>query len=202
MPFFSKILGAKKAADAHRKASIAAETPPEPKKEEKPYRHIPTHALSDSLNLGAGLATHDLHERIREENRRHSKQPLLRRTGSDTYLAHRASLAAQREARDTAILLQNAEGIPVPSPTLDKGKVPMRSPQRKVQMHLPLPPTSNPYAMPAALQSPKRLAGSRSGSAKGSPVASVRSAARSPLAESIAGESLSRSEFSSNRCGS
>lgn len=56
----------------------------------------------------------------------------------------------------------------------------------KTLARLPLPPTSNPYAMPAALQSPKKLAGEvvRSAvlsSTHGSPVPSVRSC-KSPLA--------------------
>jgi hypothetical protein len=188
MSFLSKILGAKKAADTHRKASLPApapaNTPSEP-----PYRHIPTHALSDSLNLGASLPSPDLHERIREENRRHSlRPPSLRRTGSDTFLDHRSGLARKRSERELARLARSqasGEGeFRVGGTVGVKGK-------GKVNMTLPMPPppTSNPYAMPAELQRPKNGGPRRVavGSAKNNPVPSMRSA-RSPFAESIAGE--------------
>lgn len=198
MSFLTRILGAKKAADTHR-TTVA---PTQPTKEGPPYRHIPTHALSDSLNFGANLLTPDLHERIRQEHKRHSaRPPTLRRTGSDTFLEHRYTLAQRRGEREVARLssLQlggihddgfvesssfgvNGGTAAIPD-SKGKGK-------KKVHLDLPLPPPpmSNPYAMPAALQSPKSR-GSSLGSAKGSPVSSMRSAPRSPLAESsIAGE--------------
>lgn len=127
------------------------------------------------------MPTADLHERIIAENRRHSqKPPSLRRTGSETFLEYRSEMARQRSARDLARLAAEQDGGDK-ADGWEKGKA-------KVNLSLPMPPTSNPYAMPAALQSPKRGGGrSPLGTKKGSPVPSMLSVS-SPMVESIAGE--------------
>lgn len=73
MSLFSKIKNAKKAADEHKRTSVAA--PPVEEKPKVAYKHVPTHAGSDSLNLGGGtgMSSTELRSRIREENRRRSE---------------------------------------------------------------------------------------------------------------------------------
>jgi hypothetical protein len=178
MWIFSKILGAKQAADAHRKSSVVTIIPSPV--DTQPYRHMPTHAKTDSMNLGAALSSPDLHERIKEENRRHSRIP-LKRAGSDTYLEHRSSLAAKRSTRELAMLAA-MQGDTMVNEKMKGPAIPLKSPQRPMYLHMA--PTSNPYAM-QPMHSPKR--GTRSPAGSNSPVPSTRSAG-SPLADSIAGK--------------
>lgn len=192
MPFLTHILGAKKAAQAHRKSSTTTDpTPLHPSTskaqlkpgEEIPYRHVPTHALSDSLNLGAAMPTQEFQERIKRESKRYSARPQsMRRTGSETFLGE---MRRQRSGANLrASVMQEGQGGMV---TGDGGESLINKGKGKLTLPLPPPPRSDPYAMQSGLQSPKRAVRSPIGSAKASPVPSMRSVGN-PLARSIAGK--------------
>jgi hypothetical protein len=71
MSIFAKIRGAKKAADEHKKNtahSTADSKSGEPSK--RRYRHVPTHAALDSMNIGSAQKTPETQERIKLENRK------------------------------------------------------------------------------------------------------------------------------------
>lgn len=73
MSIFSKIKGAKKAAEDHKKKAEVTSTIPEQPK--APYKHVPTHAATDSLNVGGASRDTDMRERIREQHKRRSAMP-------------------------------------------------------------------------------------------------------------------------------
>jgi hypothetical protein len=71
MSIFSKIRNAKKAADEHRKA--VTQTPADSKIDnnvERPYKHVPTHAAIDSMNIGSSQKSAEMHDRIKIENQK------------------------------------------------------------------------------------------------------------------------------------
>lgn len=73
MSIWSKICGAKEAADQHnRKTSEQEHHQQQAESEEQPYRHVPVHAAQDALHSVPGGASEDLRERIREQHRRRS----------------------------------------------------------------------------------------------------------------------------------
>lgn len=85
MSIFSKIRGAKKAADEHRK-SQALKDSEVPK---VPYKHVPTHAASDALHIGHGIPSDGLRDQIKAQYRRRSELGPTR-SGSDLLTSHAA----------------------------------------------------------------------------------------------------------------
>lgn len=83
MSIFSKIRGAKKAADEHRKSQALkdAEIP------KVPYKHVPTHAASDALHVGHGMSGDGLRDQIKAQYRRRSELGPIR-SGSDLLTSH------------------------------------------------------------------------------------------------------------------
>ena len=82
MSIFTKIRGAKKAADEHRK-SLQIKEREVPK---TPYRHVPTHAQTDALRI---VQQNDevLRDQIKEQHKRRSELGPIR-TGSDFLISH------------------------------------------------------------------------------------------------------------------
>jgi hypothetical protein len=71
MSIFSKIRNAKKAADEHRKAvAQTAEDSMTDGNEDSRYKHVPTHAAIDSMNIGSAQKSAEVHDRIKIENRK------------------------------------------------------------------------------------------------------------------------------------
>ncbi|KAL9042490.1 MAG: hypothetical protein Q9214_003766 [Letrouitia sp. 1 TL-2023] len=89
MSIFSKIKGAKKAADKHKQEQASAE-----KRAQVPYRHIPTHAAVDAL-IGAPSSW-------REEDRaaikhQHKRRSMMSRNSSALSTLHPSSSYAGSE---------------------------------------------------------------------------------------------------------
>lgn len=83
MSIFSRIRGAKKAADEHRK-SQALKDADGPK---TPYKHVPTHAAADALNVGHAAPSDGLRDQIKAQYRRRSELGPTR-SGSDLLTSH------------------------------------------------------------------------------------------------------------------
>ncbi|MCJ1353771.1 MAG: hypothetical protein MMC33_003758 [Icmadophila ericetorum] len=79
MSIFSKLRGAKKAADAHKGAAAEKETKPV-----VPYKHIPTHAAIDALNGAPSSWREDDRALIAAQNKRRSQ---MIRSQSDISMA-------------------------------------------------------------------------------------------------------------------
>ena len=71
MSIFSKIKGAKKAADKHKQAK-ATETPVEKKDIPVPYRHVPTHAAVDALTGAPSSWREEDRAAIKHQHKRRS----------------------------------------------------------------------------------------------------------------------------------
>ena len=71
MSIFSKIKGAKKAAEKH-KAAKASETPVEKKDAPVPYKHVPTHAAVDALTGAPSSWREDDRAAIKHQHKRRS----------------------------------------------------------------------------------------------------------------------------------
>ncbi|KAK5244332.1 hypothetical protein LTR16_007641, partial [Cryomyces antarcticus] len=76
MSIFSKIKGAKQAADQHKAPPAAADDKPKP----APYKHVPTHAAVDALSGAPSSWKAEDRERIMAQNKRRSA---MTRTNSD-----------------------------------------------------------------------------------------------------------------------
>ena len=76
MSIFSKMKGAKKAADEHKSAKVQTTDAPV----KVPYKHIPTHAAIDALSTAPSAFREDDRAAIRVQNKRRSE---LSRNNSD-----------------------------------------------------------------------------------------------------------------------
>ena len=102
MSIFSKIVGAKKAADQHKGAQAQSSTA-EPKK--APYKHIPTHAAIDAM-AGAPAAFKDAdREAIKYQNKRRSA---MSRNNSDWSAATSINTSINRNASYTSNYTDNS----------------------------------------------------------------------------------------------
>jgi hypothetical protein len=73
MSIFSILRGAKKAADEHKKKKNAAQSTTDSKVGDTAkyrYKHIPTHAALDSMNIGLSQKNPEIQDRIKIENRK------------------------------------------------------------------------------------------------------------------------------------
>ena len=138
MSIFSKIRGAKQAADQHKGAQ-AQSSSGEPKKE--PYKHVPTHAAIDAM-AGAPAAFKDAdREAIKYQNKRRSamsrnNSELSATTSINTSLNRNASYTSnytdssrvsrpRLQTRRSHVGFQSYDSYPNPKPQI--GRSPLAS---------------------------------------------------------------------------
>ena len=139
MSIFSKMKGAKKAADEHKsaKAHTAADAPVK-----VPYKHIPTHAAIDALSTAPSAFREDDRAAIRVQHKRRSElsrhnSELSATTTINTSMNRNASFISAESVssrpskprlqtrRSSHVGFQNAEGYPAARPPI--GKSPLAS---------------------------------------------------------------------------
>ncbi|KAL8804340.1 MAG: hypothetical protein Q9182_002622 [Xanthomendoza sp. 2 TL-2023] len=143
MSIFSKIKGAKKAADKHKQAK-ASEVPVEVKAAPVPYRHIPTHAAIDALTGAPSSWREEDRVAIKHQHKRRSMMtrnssilsgtlhPSSSYTGSDFSNHYGGMMPAAGSSRPSPTRLDtrrsnNGTGHYQPSPLASNGVSPVGS---------------------------------------------------------------------------
>lgn len=107
MSIFSKIKGAKKAAQKHKKASMDQSAQSEKAKEPAiPYRHVPTHAAVDALSGAPSTWRHEDRDAIKQAHtdrmslKRHNSGYSMTSTAYRNSMQRNSSYVSQATAQD------------------------------------------------------------------------------------------------------